>query len=75
MSASGVPSEVFGHPSLIQEAIEIRIAATLVDKVANRLSIWKGRLMQRSSHPTLVKTTLMAIPIYTSISVDAQGFD
>jgi hypothetical protein len=41
----------------------------LIDKVADRLPVWKGRLMHRSGRLALIKSTLMAIPIYTSISV------
>jgi hypothetical protein len=41
----------------------------LVDKVADALPAWKGHLMHRSSHLTLIKTTLLVMPIYTFISI------
>jgi hypothetical protein len=41
----------------------------LVDRVADALLAWKGHLKHRSSHLTLVKITLSALPIYTAISV------
>jgi hypothetical protein len=40
----------------------------LVDKMADRLPTWKGRLMHRSGHLPLIKSTLATIPIYTTIS-------
>jgi hypothetical protein len=41
----------------------------LVEKVADKLLIWKGRLLHWSGRLTLIKTTLSAIPIYTLISI------
>jgi hypothetical protein len=41
----------------------------LVDRITDKLPDWKGWLMHRSSHLILVKTTLSAIPMYTSISI------
>jgi hypothetical protein len=40
----------------------------LVDKMADKLPAWRGRLMHQSARLTLIKTTLAAIPIYTAIS-------
>jgi hypothetical protein len=41
----------------------------LVDKVAYYLSSWKGRLLHRSGRLAQNKSTLTAVPIYTSISL------
>jgi hypothetical protein len=41
----------------------------LVDRVADKLPAWHGCLMHRSGRLTLIKTTLSAIPVYTSISL------
>jgi hypothetical protein len=41
----------------------------LLDRVADKLPTWKGRLMHRSGQLTLIKTIMMAVPVYTSISV------
>jgi hypothetical protein len=41
----------------------------LVEKVANRLPIWKGHLLYRAGRLVLIKTTLSAISIYTLISI------
>jgi hypothetical protein len=41
----------------------------LVDRVADRLLMWKGWLMHRSGCLALIKSTLTSIPIYTLISI------
>jgi hypothetical protein len=41
----------------------------LVDRVTDKLPIWKGNLMHRSGWLTLIKTPLTAIPVYTSINI------
>jgi hypothetical protein len=41
----------------------------LLDRVADKLPAWRGRLMHRSGRLTLIKITLSAVPIYTSISL------
>jgi hypothetical protein len=41
----------------------------LLDRAADRLPIWKGRLLHRCGRLTLIKSTLSAIPIYTMINV------
>jgi hypothetical protein len=41
----------------------------LVYRVADKLPIWKGNLMNQSGRLELIRTTLSAIPSYTSISV------
>jgi hypothetical protein len=40
----------------------------LIDKMADKLPAWRGRLMHRSGRLTLIKTTLAAIPVYSAIS-------
>jgi hypothetical protein len=41
----------------------------LVDKVANRLPAWKGRLLNRSGRLILVQSTLCAIPTHISMAL------
>jgi hypothetical protein len=41
---------------------------TLVDQMADRLPSWKGHLMHWSERLALIKTTLAAIPVYTTMS-------
>jgi hypothetical protein len=41
--------------------------ATLIDKVADRLPPWKGRLMNRSGRLELIKSMLLAMAIHVSI--------
>jgi hypothetical protein len=41
----------------------------LVDKVVDKLPVWKGNFMNCSGRLALIKSTLTAIPIHTSISV------
>jgi hypothetical protein len=40
----------------------------LLDWAANKLPTWKGRLMHQSGRLALIKSTLSAIPIYSSIA-------
>jgi hypothetical protein len=41
----------------------------LLDRIADRLLVWKGRLLHHSGQLTLIKTTLSAVLVYTSISL------
>lgn len=41
----------------------------LVDKIASRIPAWKGRLLNRSGHLTLAKSTLAAIPVHISMAI------
>jgi hypothetical protein len=41
----------------------------MVDVVADRLPTWKGQLMSWSGQTVLIKVTLSAIPIHTSITI------
>jgi len=40
----------------------------LIDKVADKLPAWQGKLMNRSGRLTLVKSTLSALPFYLTMS-------
>jgi hypothetical protein len=42
----------------------------LADQMANRLPVWKGKFMHWSGRLTLIKTTLVAISMYTTISTE-----
>jgi hypothetical protein len=46
----------------------------LVDKAADRLPIWKGSMMNCSDRFALIKSTLSAIPLYTSIGLGLPGW-
>jgi hypothetical protein len=43
---------------------------SLIDHVADKLPIWKRNLMHKSGRLTLIKTTLLAIPVHTAISLE-----
>jgi hypothetical protein len=43
----------------------------LVDKVANQIPAWKGRLLNRSGRLVLVQSTLCAIPVHISMALKA----
>jgi hypothetical protein len=43
--------------------------AALVDRITDRLLMWKGWLMHHSGCLALIKSTLTSIPIYTLISI------
>jgi hypothetical protein len=45
----------------------------LVDLAADRLPVWKGRLLHRSDWLTLIKMARCAGPIYTMISIGLPG--
>jgi hypothetical protein len=40
----------------------------LIDKMVDWLPAWQGRLMHQSGRLTLIKTTLVVIPVYTAMS-------
>jgi hypothetical protein len=42
----------------------------LIDRMTDRLPMWKGRLLHRSGWLVLIKTTLMAVLIHVTISVE-----
>jgi hypothetical protein len=41
----------------------------MIDKIADKLPTWRGRLMHRSGRLALIKSTLSAIPIHIAISL------
>jgi hypothetical protein len=41
----------------------------LIDKVVDKLPVWKGALMHRAGRLTVIKSTLSVVPIYTSICI------
>jgi hypothetical protein len=41
----------------------------LADRIADKLPAWKGMMLQRSGHLTLIKTTPCVVPIYNSINI------
>jgi hypothetical protein len=46
----------------------------LIDSVADKLPPWKGTLMHKSGRLTLIKSTLTAIPIHTTISLELPAW-
>jgi hypothetical protein len=42
----------------------------LIDRMAGRLPVWKGQLLHRSGRLVQIKTTLTAMPIHATISVE-----
>jgi hypothetical protein len=58
----GMPLSVFKLPRSSLQPI--------ADKMAGKLTAWKGRLLHNSGRLTLIKTTLAAILGYTAISIE-----
>jgi hypothetical protein len=42
----------------------------LIDSVADKLPTWKGKLLHKSGRTTLIKSTLAAVPVHTSIGLE-----
>jgi hypothetical protein len=42
----------------------------LVDRVADKLSAWKGQLLQRTDCLTLIRTTLPSISVFIVMSIE-----
>jgi hypothetical protein len=42
----------------------------IADKMAGRIPAWKAKLLHRNGRLTLIKTTLAAIPVYTTIIIE-----
>lgn len=57
-----------GIPLSVQK-LERAAIQTLVDKVADHLPTWKGRLLYSGGRLLLTKVTLSAIPVYISIAL------
>jgi hypothetical protein len=47
---------------------------TLVDKVANRIPSWKGRLLNRRDRLVLVQSTLCTIPVHISMALKVASW-
>jgi hypothetical protein len=62
------PMKYLGIPISVTTLLKFALQP-LVDKVANRLPAWKGRLKHHSGQLVPIKTTLAAIPVYISISL------
>jgi hypothetical protein len=67
------PMKYLGIPLSIAKLLRSALQP-LVDTVADRLPTWKGQLMRRSGRLILIKTTLQAIPIYVSISLQLPSW-
>jgi hypothetical protein len=46
----------------------------LVDKMADKLPLWKGNIMNHSGRLALIKTTLIAMTFYTTICIKLLGW-
>jgi hypothetical protein len=57
----GIPLSIGKLPKTVLQPI--------VDQMADRVPTWKGGLMHRSGRLTLIKSTLAAMPVYTSIAM------
>jgi hypothetical protein len=42
----------------------------LIDSVADKLPTWKGKLLHKSGRTMLIKSTLAAVPVHTSIGLE-----
>jgi hypothetical protein len=42
----------------------------LMDNMADKLPTWKAPLLQRSGRLTLIKTTLVVMPVYIAINIE-----
>lgn len=62
------PFNYLGIPLLVYQLRKPDLQP-LVDRVANRLPLWKSRLLAKAGRSTLTKVTLTAIPIHISIAV------
>jgi hypothetical protein len=60
------PVKYLGMPLAVAK-LPRAVLQPLHDSMADHLPTWKGRLLCRSGRLTLIKTTLSAMPIYTSI--------
>jgi hypothetical protein len=72
VTKSGFSCDLPGLAALNFEAAQSTLQP-LVDRLADRLPAWKGRLLHRSGWLTLIKTTLCVGPIYTMISIGLPG--
>jgi hypothetical protein len=63
------PTKYLGIPLSTHKLPKVALQP-MVDKVADKLTAWKGRLMHRSGRLALIKSTLAAMPINISINID-----
>jgi hypothetical protein len=63
------PLTYLGMPLSVTK-ISNTVLHPLVDKLADRLPAWKGRLMHRSGRLALIKSTLAAMLVYLVISIE-----
>jgi hypothetical protein len=63
------PCRYLGVPLSIYKLKKVDLVP-LVDAVADRLPVWKSKLMSKVGRTTLTKVTLTAIPIQVSIAVE-----
>lgn len=70
---SDFPMKYLGIPLSVTKLPKVALQPIL-DRVANRLPIWKGQLMNKSALLALIKTTMSAIPIHTLISIKVPNW-
>jgi hypothetical protein len=46
----------------------------LIDRITDKLLAWKGEQMNRAGRLALIKSTMPAVPIYTSICLRLPGW-
>jgi hypothetical protein len=68
MPKSGLPNQLLGF-ALSTTRLPRSALQPLADCIANKLLAWKGRILHRSGRLALIKSTLYAISIFTSISI------
>ena len=66
--AEGFPSRYLGVPLSVYK-LKRSDEQPLVDRVANRIPGWKGQMLNVAGRTVLVKATLSAIPVHTSIAL------
>jgi hypothetical protein len=62
------PVKYLGMPRALAKLSKAALQP-LLDRVADHLLVWKGCLMRQSGRLILIRTTLSAIPVHTSISL------
>ncbi|GJN39537.1 hypothetical protein PR202_gb28662 [Eleusine coracana subsp. coracana] len=58
-----------GPDARMAPGIESAISKPLIDRIADNLPTWKGRLLNRSGRLALTKSTLSVILVYTTICI------
>jgi hypothetical protein len=57
----GIPLSISKLPKLAWQ--------TLLDRITDRLPVWRGSLLRHLGRLILIKTTITAVPVYTCISL------